>query len=78
MTDEPRTIWAAPRKHSGWQFAGCTDQPFDGGTRYHHDAVVREREDATYNAAMDKAAEIARGNGAHATASLIRAHRRKP
>lgn len=33
--------------------------------------------DAEWNAALDKAAQIARGNGAYATAHAILAHKRK-
>ncbi|ODT60977.1 MULTISPECIES: hypothetical protein [Paracoccus] len=36
---EPRTIWL---QYSFDMLDKHDDQPFPGGTRYHHDAVVRE------------------------------------
>ena len=52
MTDAPRKIWAAPCAHTGWQFAGCTNQQFAGGIPYHHDDLVRELREALAHAAV--------------------------
>lgn len=39
MSDAPRTIWL---QYSFDMLDKHDDQPFPGGIRYHHDAVVRE------------------------------------
>ena len=43
MSDAPRTIWL---QYSFDMLDKHDDQPFPGGTRYHHDDVVRELVDA--------------------------------